>query len=137
MKRGKIILYISILILFLIYLSAGIIKILTPRQFYGAVMSYQIIKEPYAVAMVSSIVPFLEVFSALFLLIPAWRKSSSLIIFLMTVVFLFAILSAYLRGINMDCGCFGGVLVGETGLSSIIRNIFLSFLSAFVFIKSD
>lgn len=133
----KVFLYLSILILFLVYFSAGIIKILTPRQFYGAVLSYEIIKEPFAVAMISSIVPFLEIFSTLFLLIPAWRKSSSLIIFLMSVIFLFAILSAYLRGINMDCGCFGGILVGETGLSSIIRNIFLAFLSAFVFIKSD
>lgn len=137
MKKEKIILYISISILFLVYFSAGVIKILTPRQFYGAVMSYEIIKEPFIVAMISSIVPFLEVFSTLFLLIPSWRKSSSLLIFIMSVVFLFAILSAYLRGINMDCGCFGGVLVGETGLSSIIRNIFLSILSAFVFIKSD
>jgi len=136
-KKGKLLLYISIFLLFLIYFSAGVIKILTPRQFYGAVMSYEIIKDPFAVAMISSIVPFLEVFCAIFLLIPTWRKSSSLLLLIITLIFLFAILSAYLRGINMDCGCFGGVLVGETGLSSIIRNIFLSILSAFVFLKSD
>ncbi len=137
MKGKKIFLYISVLILFLIYFSAGIIKILTPLQFYGAVKSYEIIKEPFAIAIISTVVPFLEVFSAIFLLIPTWRKSSSLLILVLTLIFLFAILSAYLRGINMDCGCFGGVLVGETGLSSIIRNIFLTILSAFVLVKSD
>lgn len=137
MKKEKLLLYLSILILFLIYFSAGVLKILTPMQFYGAVRSYEILKDPFLVAIVSSIVPFIEVFSAVFLLLPAWRKSSSLIIFLMTVVFLFALLFAYFRGINMDCGCFGGVLMGETGLSSIIKNIFLALVSAFVFIKSD
>lgn len=137
MKREKILLYTSILILFLIYFSAGVLKIITPLQFYRAVRSYEIVKEPLVVAIISSIVPFVEVFSAVFLLIPGWRKSSSLIILLMTVVFLFAILSAYLRGIRMDCMCFGGFIVGETGLSSIVRNIFLIIASAFVFIKSD
>ncbi len=137
MKRKKIFLYISVLILFLIYFSAGIIKIFTPLQFYGAVRSYEIVKEPFVIAMVTTVVPFLEVFSAIFLLIPAWRKSSSLVILILTLIFLFAILSAHLRGINMDCGCFGGVLIGETGLSSIIRNIFLTILSVFVFVKSD
>ncbi len=137
MKKVNIFLYISIFILFLIYFSAGIIKILTPRQFYGAVISYEIVKDPFAVAIISSIIPFLEVFCAIFLLIPSWRKSSSLLLLIITLIFLFAILSAYLRGINMDCGCFGGILVGETGLSSIIRNIFLAILSAFVFLKSD
>jgi len=136
-KKVNIFLYISIFILFLIYFSAGIIKILTPRQFYGAVISYEIVKDPFAVAIISSIIPFLEVFCAIFLLIPSWRKSSSLLLLIITLIFLFAILSAYLRGINMDCGCFGGILVGETGLSSIIRNIFLAILSAFVFLKSD
>ncbi len=137
MKRGKILLYSAIFILFTIYFLAGITKIFTPAQFYQAVRSYGIVREPFLVAMLSSILPFFEVFCALFLLIPSWRKSSSLLIFLMTVIFLFAIVSAYLRGLAIDCGCFGGFLIGETGVATIVRNIFLATLSGLIFFKSD
>ncbi|MGQ9618542.1 MAG: MauE/DoxX family redox-associated membrane protein [Candidatus Aminicenantia bacterium] len=137
MKKDKIFLLFSVLILFSVYFFAGLFKIIRPLQFYESIKAYEILREPILIAFVASFVPFLEVFSAIFLLIPGWKKSSSIVIFFMSLFFLFVIISAYMRGLKIDCGCFGGFLLTETGLTSIIRNIFLLIFSGFVLLKSD
>lgn len=53
------------------------------------------------------IISFLELSAGLLLFIPMTRRWGAALVVLLTAVFLFALISALLRGLPIDCGCFG------------------------------
>jgi len=56
---------------------------------------------------VAAVLPFLEIYTALLLLTGAWLRAASWLSILMYSMFSVALLSAAMRGLSIDCGCFG------------------------------
>ncbi|NCD26726.1 MAG: methylamine utilization MauE, partial [Deltaproteobacteria bacterium] len=55
---------------------------------------------------VALVLPWLEILLAAMLLCRIWMGSALILSNLLLAVFLAAIFSAHLRGIDLDCGCF-------------------------------
>ena len=113
------------LVLAAVFIYAGVIKIANPRGFVENIDNYQIL--PYLlVTIVALILPWVEVITGLALILGRWLQGASTLIILMNVVFIIAIASALLRGLDIDCGCYSTSGVGTPiGIQKIIEDSLL------------
>jgi putative oxidoreductase len=90
-----------------LFLWAGIRKVMEPELFLQDIESYELL--PYRWAWLTSIwLPFLEITAAAALLTTRrWAQAGAFLIGGMLLVFLAAIISAWARGLSLSCGCFG------------------------------
>lgn len=100
------------LVLAAVFLYAGYLKGRDPVAFAGQVAAYQIL--PYAFNyLVAAMLPFVELLCGVLLLLNRRVRPALLVLFGMNTVFMLALLSAVLRGLDIDCGCFHPA--GEAG----------------------
>jgi putative oxidoreductase len=89
----------------LVFLYAAVGKIANPGEFAEQIDNYRLL--PWIlVGLVAVVLPWLELFSALALLSGRWLRGASLWIMVMNTVFIIAIASAMIRGLDIECGCF-------------------------------
>ncbi|SDG97747.1 MauE/DoxX family redox-associated membrane protein [Klenkia brasiliensis] len=104
---------------------AGALKFPDPAAAVRAVRAYQLLPEPL-VAPVAFGLPAVEVVVGLALLAGVLVRAAAVATAVLMVVFLVGIVSAWARGLQIDCGCFGGggqVAAGETRyLSETLRD---------------
>ena len=114
---------------------AGYLKVSAPDKSQMAVRAYEML--PISVAnTLGLILPFIEVaIGALLILGSLTRVVAALGGFTM-VIFIIAISQAWARGLNIDCGCFGGGGAVEPGqtkyLQEILRDTGLALLAAYL-----
>ena len=105
-KIKSILILLFRLVLAVIFIYAGIQKFLQPDVFFEEIEAYRLL--PNAVAYFGAyFLPPLEIVVGIGILFKATMKWSALLIIALNVVFIFAILSAWIRGLDIDCGCFG------------------------------
>ncbi|MQA76870.1 MAG: DoxX family membrane protein [Streptosporangiales bacterium] len=86
---------------------AGLLKVGDPLASTRAVRAYQLLPES-VVKPVGYGLPFLEVALAVLLVVGLAVRVSGLLSGLLMLAFIIAIISVWVRGISIDCGCFGG-----------------------------
>lgn len=94
------------LVLAAVFLYAGISKALDVSAFSQAITRYELLPAVLNLS-VAAVLPFLEIYTALLLLTGVWLRAASWLCILMYCVFIAALLSAVVRGLSIDCGCFG------------------------------
>ncbi len=114
---------------------AGYLKIGEPDKSQMAVRAYEML--PISVAnMLGLVLPFAEVAIGALLILGSLTRVMAALGGLTMVIFVIAISQAWARGLNIDCGCFGGggaVAPGETKyLQEILRDVGLAFLAAYL-----
>lgn len=92
----------------LFFLAAAVGKIAEPDKFAQEIQKYQLVPIQLTHGM-AIVIPWLEVVCVALLLSGLWRREARLLILLMLVVFTGAKISVEIRGLNIDCGCFGGL----------------------------
>jgi len=104
-----------------IFAYAALGKLADPAGFAREIANYQFLPD-YA-QHVAVALPATELLAALVLFAPdrAWRRAGALAIAALLVVLLAAVTSVVLRGINVDCGCFGAGS-GEVTWLTVLRN---------------
>lgn len=128
------ILWLGRIVLAVIFLWAAWGKISDPQGFARAMWNYRMLPEsvvPYlAIGM-----PLLEAVAAVAILLPPLSKGGSLAILGLLVVFIVGLTSAWARGLDVDCGCFGEGS-STVGPLLILRNLGLSAVAVWSFLKS-
>ncbi|MFC7328364.1 MauE/DoxX family redox-associated membrane protein [Marinactinospora rubrisoli] len=114
---------------------AGASKLGAPALSVQAVEAYQLFPEPVN-QFIGYTLPFFEIALALLLLAGLATRYVGLVSGALMVVFIAGIISAWARGLTIDCGCFGTggpVAAGETqyGLD-IVRDIGFAALAGIV-----
>ena len=114
---------------------AGYLKVGTPDESQMAVRAYEML--PISLAnLLGLILPFIEVVIGALLILGALTRVMAALGGFTMFIFIIAIAQAWARGLNIDCGCFGGggaVEPGETKyLQEILRDIGLVFLAAYL-----
>jgi uncharacterized membrane protein YphA (DoxX/SURF4 family) len=95
---------------------AGVLKVPDPAAAVRAVRAYRVLPEAL-VGPVAFGLPVLEVAIGLALLAGVFVRSAAIAAAVLLVVFIAAVASAWARGLQIDCGCFGGggqVAAGRT-----------------------
>jgi len=113
-----------------VFVYAGATKALDPAAFAAAIAAYRLLPYP-AVAALALYLPWLEMACGLGLFWPRLRLGASSMLFALCAVFTIAIASAWIRDLDISCGCFGAGATGAAALRhSLLRSITLAFLSA-------
>jgi thiol-disulfide isomerase/thioredoxin len=121
---------IARLLLACVLATAAVAKLLDLRAGQTALSDFGI--PPLLTRPLSGLLPALELATAVALLWPAAAVAGGIVAFVMLAVFTVAIAVNLARGHTADCHCFGQLSSGPLGLWSIVRNIVLGGLAAFV-----
>jgi putative oxidoreductase len=89
-----------------VFIYAGIDKLRDPLQFADSIAGFAILPRAL-INLFALALPSFEVVCGLLLLWPSTRGIASLGVVVISVIFFVALLSALLRGLTLDCGCFG------------------------------
>ncbi len=89
-----------------IFIYAAIDKISDPLQFADSIAAFGILPAVFISLLALCLPPF-EIACGLLMLAPRTRRIGSLAIILLSAIFFTALASALLRGLTLDCGCFG------------------------------
>jgi len=112
----------------IIFLFSCYHKIVAPAQFAKIIYGYYLFPD-VTISLIAIILPFLELFAGLFLVLGIYPRSAVLIINAMLFAFMVAISINLATGHEFDCGCFSfgdsnaenGVLTREKVFREIFR----------------
>ncbi len=96
---------LSQLILGFIFIMASIGKIMHPSLFAQSISNYKIL--PDELIMISAIIlPWMELILGILIVMDIKSKWCALALSGLLIIFIIALISALIRGLNIDCGCF-------------------------------
>jgi uncharacterized membrane protein YkgB len=106
MKGAQRVLYhLARLTLALVFVYAGAVKSQDVVAFAGHVAAYQLL--PYALNyLVAATLPYVEFLAGILLLLNARVRPALAVVGGMTLVFMVALISVLIRGLDIYCGCF-------------------------------
>lgn len=131
LKNQKVLLLFRIVI-GIIFILAGIEKIANPEGFAISIENYKVL--PVQIVNLLAIpLPWIELIPGLFLLFGISVKENSLIINSLLIVFIILVLTAVLRGLDIECGCFGTFDGHKVGVLKISENTILLLMGIAVY----
>lgn len=112
-QEGLLVFFVRI-ILGVVFIYAGIDKIIHPAAFAEVIYNYQILPD-YLINLTAIVLPWLELVVGLFLVLGLFREGSVFIVTGLMVVFLSAMVFNLARGLDIHCGCFSTVADDTNG----------------------
>jgi putative oxidoreductase len=107
-----------------LFIFSGVLKVRDPSMFLLNVRSFNLLGDPYA-AWLALFLPWLEIFCGLAVVTGICRRAGLLLLNAALVLFLAAIVQAWARGINIECGCFGPGDKASNYVELILRDLVL------------
>jgi putative oxidoreductase len=106
------------------FIYASYHKIMEPAQFAKVIYGYYLFP-PLTINFIAIILPFLELFCGLALVLGIYPRSAALIIDVLLMAFIAALSINLIRGQDFDCGCFSFTERGYTYTvrETLIRDI--------------
>ena len=124
------------LLLGAVFVWAGTVKILDSHDFLVSLYSYEIELPETFLRLVAVILPWIEVICGLIVILGIWQDAGLDLISLLLVIFILATGQAWLRGLEISCGCFGSRVEETTFLGSVgfafLRNLALLFFAVYL-----
>lgn len=90
-----------------VFLYAGASKVLDPGGLAVSIRSYGLGLPEWFVTFSAYSLPLIEVLLGIYLLVGLFTRTSTWAVNVLLVVFLAALVQGALRGLEIDCGCFG------------------------------
>ncbi len=87
------------------YIYASFYKVIEPGAFAKSIWFYHMVPGNL-INLIALILPWLELVVGLALIVGLFYRGAVLWINLITVLFIIALSTAIVRGLNIDCGCF-------------------------------
>jgi len=116
-----------------IFAYAGVVKILDGQAFADSIHTFRLLPAEL-INLLAIGLPVLEVLVGGMLVAGLRSRIGTVLVMLMCLVFLIAISQAMIRGLEVNCGCFGGgkPSVAQT-VWSLVRDVMLGAAAFFVF----
>jgi len=90
-----------------VWIVAGLIKLPDPAASVRAVRAYQLLPEGI-VPTVGHLLPIIEIVVGAALVLGLLTRGAATISLLLFLAFIVGIVSVWVRGLSIECGCFGG-----------------------------
>jgi putative oxidoreductase len=104
-RRDYLVLAVSLAVA-AVFVYAGVDKLRDPLQFADSIAAFAILPAVLINLLAFGLPPF-EIACGLLLLGPRTRRIGALAVVAVSILFFTALASALLRGLTLDCGCFG------------------------------
>lgn len=110
-----------------LFLWSAYSKIVAPLRLFEMVQRYDLAPAVLSLA-VAFVLPYVELVSGISLICGFLRKGSAIFVLLLCTMFILAQISVMVRGMEVDCGCFGqnGQSVGWISLGKTTVVLFVS-----------
>lgn len=113
-----------------LFVYAGIVKALEPLEFAQNIRNYDLVGR--SLAFIAAIVlPWLEIVAGALLIAGLWKRGAALAISGLLVFFIALTVVTMIRGLDVDCGCFGAI-DRKAGLGVIIEDLAMLYLGVCV-----
>lgn len=121
-----------------IFLLAGLAKVSDPVRFMFTLREFSLFPD-VIVLFLALYLPWLEFVLGLFLILGLLYRASSLLLACLNAAFMLAILSVILRGMEVDCGCFGLLadvlkLPDMADMKAVLRNAVFAGMCLYIFL---
>lgn len=90
-----------------VFAWAGWEKLRDPLAFADSVAAFRLLPHPVLVNLLALCVPVLEWLTAVLLWVRRWHRAAVWVMTALFAVFTAALIVAQVRGLVIDCGCFG------------------------------
>lgn len=125
------------ILLGLIFLFAGLAKISDPVRFMLTLREFGLFPET-VIPFLTLYLPWLEFVLGLFLMIGLLYRPSAFLLACLNTLFGIAILTVIVRGMEIDCGCFGLLadilkIPDMANMKAVIRNIIFIGMCLYIF----
>jgi uncharacterized membrane protein YphA (DoxX/SURF4 family) len=90
----------------LLFVFAGMAKLRDPNAFSDNLANYSIVPSRWLFPLAVT-VPWLEILAGMSLFHSYWRRAGYWLLLILTVAFVGFTSTAYFKGMNIECGCFG------------------------------
>lgn len=111
-----------------LFVFAGAAKAYDPASFATEIQNYQLL--PWVGgALLSLYLPWVEILAGSSLFLRRFERGALLVISAMLVAFSAALISAMVRGLSIDCGCFGRAIPSTGTVWPLVRNAGLAILA--------
>jgi putative oxidoreductase len=100
-----------------VFLYAGAAKVFDPGGLASSIRGYGLSLPEWFVTLSAHLLPLLEILLGLYLVVGLFTQTAAWVASFLTIVFTIALLQGALRGLEIDCGCFGSTSGG--GASSL------------------
>lgn len=119
-----------------VFIFAGVEKISDPAAFAEAINNYKILPS-FLINFFAIAIPWIEVITGILLIFDKFVKENAVIYTSLMTLFTLMVFVAVLRGLDIDCGCFGTADAQTVGLAKIMENIGLILLGIYIIMVSD
>ena len=131
--KALIVSWMARLILAAVFIYAAILKIGSPLDFADSIAAYQLLPAA-AINILALGLPIFELVCGILVLTGLFLRVGTLGILAMLGIFTVAIITALIRGLNIDCGCFGShSWLDSSPWIALIRDLILIGLSLLVY----
>ena len=113
----------------LFFIVAALAKIGDPAAFSLAVHNFRMTPAG-AENVIALVVPWIELLAGLALVLDVRARAGAVITLAFMLLFTVAVGSAWARGLNFECGCFGKADASHIGAMKFFENIGLTVLAA-------
>jgi uncharacterized membrane protein YphA (DoxX/SURF4 family) len=118
-----------------LFIYAGVLKVVHPLDFQQAIENYRLLPR-FATLPLAFYLPWLEIICGLALVFGRSLRAAAGIVAALCIVFLVALIQAWLRGLDIQCGCFGSA--PETGglLWPVLRDLLLLAVAGAIWLRA-
>lgn len=106
-------------------------KVLDPERFAIAARAYKLLPVPLT-NLFALVLSWSEMLAGIMLFFGVQTRKAAATVFILLVMFTVAIGTTIVRGLAIDCGCFGNEGGAQTGYLLVIRNLFLMTVSLII-----
>lgn len=104
-----------------IFVVAGLAKVGDPKSFADQIHNFRL--SPVALEnLIAITLPWVELVCGLALIARLWTVAAARLILGMMLVFTLAVGLAVVRGLDIECGCFGTADASTVGISKLLEN---------------
>ena len=118
-----------------VFIVAAIEKIAIPETFAISVEAYKLLPTQL-INVFALIIPWMELVCGLFLVAGVFARASAALLSALLTVFIIALISALLRELKIDCGCFGTAHATPVGWGKVLEDTGLLFLALYLYFVS-
>jgi uncharacterized membrane protein YphA (DoxX/SURF4 family) len=120
-----------------IFLVSGLAKISDPVRFMLTLREFRLFPE-IIVPFTAIYLPWLEFVLGLLVMAGLLYRTGSFMLACLNFAFMLAILSVIIRGIEIDCGCFGLLadmlkVPDAADMKTVVRNLLFTGMSVYIF----
>jgi uncharacterized membrane protein YphA (DoxX/SURF4 family) len=134
MIHNKSVLWVFRVVVGGVFIWAGLLKILDPLEFAQNIANYRVFSRDLSL-LIALVLPWFEVLCGILVILGIFRSTSSLLLSGLLSVFLVLITVTILRGLDVDCGCFGSI-GRHVDYRLLLTDIILLYLTLNIFVSS-